>query len=424
MRTRSAVLIGRTAELAALTRWLSGPGAGGAWFCTGAAGVGKSRLLAEVAGRATARGLVVVHGRASSVGPVSPLRPFAEALAALHRRGLLPEDNLGGYRPLLARVLPELAGPDRPGFGEAVPAVAFAEAVLRVLAAVAEPAGCLLVLEDLHDADPESLAVLDYLLDHLAEAPVALLGALRCEPAGTRELLAAAERRGVAELLPIRPLDREQTGLLTAACLACEQPPDDLIELAWQHSAGNPLLVEELLYDLIDVGQLRRDGERWRMEADPMLTPPPSMLQLVAARVERLGSLTRRLLITAAVYGDQIPLPTVQAAVGAGEVEFCNAMQEATAAQLIVAAEPGWCRFHHPLTHVAVLELASVAERRQAAGRLAEAVLAEDPEPTGTTCRIAGRLLAEAGQPRAAGELYARAGRQAHRTGTLESAVA
>lgn len=424
MRTRSAVLVGRTAELATLTQWLPEPasGAGRGWFCSGAPGVGKSRLVAEAAAQATASGLVVMHGRASSVGPVSPLRPFAEALAALHRRGLLPKDNLGGYRPLLARVVPQVPGPGQLGIGEPVPTVAFAEAVLRVLTVVAEPAGCLLVLEDMQDADTETLAVVDYLLDHLADAPVTLLCALRDEPADTRQMLATAEQRGVAESLPIRPLDREHTGLLVAACLTCEQPPGDLVELAWQHSAGNPLLVEELLYDLIDVGQLHRDGERWRMVAGS--TPPRSMLQLVAARIERLGGLTRQLLVTAAVYGDRFPLTPAEAAVAAGEVEFCGAIQEATAAQLIVAAEPGWCRFHHPLTHTAVLDLASVAERRRAAERLAEAVLAEDPERTGTTCRVAGRLLAEAGQPRAAGELYAHAGREAWRTGALELAVA
>lgn len=144
MRTRSAVLVGRTAELAALTPWLPEPGAGGARFCVGAPRVGKSRLVAEAAARAAASGLVVVHGRASRIGPVSPLRPFAEALAALQRRGLLPEDDLGGYRPLLGRVVPQVPGPGWLGIGEPVPAVAFAEAMLRVLATFGDPAGRLL----------------------------------------------------------------------------------------------------------------------------------------------------------------------------------------------------------------------------------------------------------------------------------------
>ena len=71
-----------------------------------------------------------------------------------------------------------------------------------------------------------------------------------------------------------------------------------------------------------------------------------------------------------------------------------------------------------------MLELAGAAERRQAAGRLAEAVLAADPELAGATCRLAARLLSEAGRPAAASELYARAGRQALHADAVEWAVA
>src|SRR6185437_15969050 len=150
-------------------RWLqeSVQGAGHpACFFIGEPGVGKSRLTTEVAERAVRSGVLVVRGRASAAGGGLTLRPFAEALAGIQRRGLLPADPLGGYRPLLTRVLPQLSGPSQAGIDEAIPLVAFAEAILRVLTSVAEPAGCLLVLEDLHDADPESLAVLDYLLDN------------------------------------------------------------------------------------------------------------------------------------------------------------------------------------------------------------------------------------------------------------------
>ena len=72
------------------------------------------------------------------------------------------------------------------GIGDAAPIVAFAEAVLRVLTVIGGADGCLLVLEDLHDADPESLAVLEYLLDNTAGTPVALLGALRDETSDAR----------------------------------------------------------------------------------------------------------------------------------------------------------------------------------------------------------------------------------------------
>ena len=427
MRTRASVLVGRAAEFATALNGVRQAARGGgdpACFCIGEPGAGKSRLLAEVASRAAADGLVVVHGRAGTAGPASPLRPFAEALAALQRRGLLPDDHLGGYRPLLARVLPELSGPGRPSIGDAAPIVAFAEAVLRVLTAIGGSAGCLLVLEDLHDADPESLAVLEYLLDNIAGTPIALIGTLRDEAGDARRLLAGGEQRGTARLLPIRPLDRSDTGLLVAACLGVDRPPAQLVELVWRNAAGNPLMVEELLYDLIDSSQLSRQGADWWLSADPVLAPPPSLLQLVESRMGRAGEVARQVLITAAVYGEHFPSAVIETAVELSEPEFMAGIELVIANQLIIAEMSGGHRFHHPLIHGAVLELAGAAERRQAADRLAEAVLAADPELAGATSRLAARLLGEAGRPAAASDLYARAGRQALHADAVEWAVA
>jgi DNA-binding CsgD family transcriptional regulator len=428
VRTKASVLVGRTAELETALIGLEQSvhfGDGPACFCVGEPGVGKSRLVAEVASIAFETGLVVLRGRASCMAPVSPLRPFAEALAGIQRRGLLPDEQLGGYRPLLARVLPQLSGAEHLGVGGGVPIAAFAEAVLRLLILVGGNDGCLLVLEDLHDFDPESLAVLDYLLDNLAGTPVAVLGALRDEPGGARELLAAAERRGAVELLAIRPLDLAHTGMLVAACLGTDRPPPEVTELAWRNSAGNPLVVEELLYEMLDSNQLSLDGSEWRLATNPVLSPPSSMLQLVGTRIDRLGELAGRMLINAAVYGERFPLAPVLAATGDSELDLLYAIQAASAGQLLSVADlPGWYQFRHPLIHSAVLELAGPVERRQAASALATAVLSQDPELTSETCRVAARLLAESGQPTAAGELYARAGRGAFRRGAIEWAVA
>jgi len=156
------VVIGRGAETAALRSALgaAGDGAGGVVFLAGEAGIGKTRLIREVVGTAGEQGLTVLSGRAAAGAVPAPLRPFAEALASAGRAGRLPADaGLGPYRPVLGRLIPEWR-PAQPVPGEESP-VFLGEAVLRLLRALAPRAGCVLVLEDLHWADRETLALLE-----------------------------------------------------------------------------------------------------------------------------------------------------------------------------------------------------------------------------------------------------------------------
>jgi DNA-binding CsgD family transcriptional regulator len=427
MRTRASQLIGRQSELQLSGNRLQAAlgGTGGAVFCLGEAGIGKSRLAAELAASAFAGGATVVRGRASSAGPVAVLRPFAEALSTIERRGLLPDDELGGYRPLLSRVLPQLPTQAAAGIGPAAPVVAFAEAVLRVLAHIAEPGGCLLVLEDLHEADPESLAVLDYLVDNLGELPVGILGSLRDDPGAAHDLAVAAELRAAAEIVPLRRLDRRCTAELVVSCLSAESVAESVLELLWRNSLGNPLMVEELLYDMVDAGQLIRTADGWDLVVEPVLRPPSSLVRSVDRRVERLGGAGRRALVTGAVYGQRFPLSVAMQATQGEQGEFLDSIHAATQAQLLEVDEvPGWYGFRHPLIVSALLELVTAEERRRTAATLAEVIVAGPDGLDAQSCRAAGRLYAEAGRPEVAGELFADAARKALRTGAIESATA
>jgi len=429
-------LLGRDAELGLIGERVREAldGACPAAFCIGEPGVGKSRLVAEAASAAFAAGVVVIRGRASSTGPVAVLRPFAEALSTIARRGLLPQDSLGGYRPLLGRVLPMLAEADTSGgsIGTAAPMVAFAEAMLRVLASVGASTGCLLLLEDLHEADAESLAVLDYLLDNLDGLPVAVLGTLRDEPCLARELLRQAERRHVVELVPVRRLDQAGCGALVVACLGGAEVAEPVRELVWRNSIGNPLLVEELLYDMVDSGQLVRTEDGWNLVLEPVVRPPASLVRSVSRRLELLGPAARRTLVTAAVYGDRFPVSVTMRATGDDEADFLDTVQAATQAQLLAVDEqPGCYSFRHPLLTSALLELVTEPERLEAATRLAEAVLADElsgpadpPGPSIAARRTAARLYVDAGQAVRAGELYASSGRAALAGGAVDSAAA
>ena len=159
-------LVGRDVLVGGLTRRLDdlAAGRGGGFVAlVGEAGAGKSRLLRFVADAAEARGIVVLSGRASAGGSPSPYRPLRDAFLAAFRDKPVPvSPTLEGFEGHLGRLLPSMTVPaaeDSP--------VLVAEAVVRLLGVLAGEMGCLLLLEDLHWADAETIAVLDYLSDTL-----------------------------------------------------------------------------------------------------------------------------------------------------------------------------------------------------------------------------------------------------------------
>ena len=165
---RCPVFVGRDGDLAALADIFS-RAAGGFGSCVaviGEAGVGKTRLVSEAAEGARERGQVVLAGRSAPTDRVSPLRPLGEALLDGLRDRRPPDDPaLTPYLPALGTLVPHwAAGPAFPAVPP--PPVVLAEAMLRVLRWLSPRRGAVLVLEDLHWADRETLAVLAYLTSH------------------------------------------------------------------------------------------------------------------------------------------------------------------------------------------------------------------------------------------------------------------
>jgi AAA ATPase domain len=180
------VVVGRSDELAALAGLVAdaADGRGGFAALVGEAGVGKSRLAREAAALAADRGLLVLSGRAVPAGSPLPFRPLSEALLVASRGKKPPgAPELAGFGPQLARLVPDWGARNATDGADDSP-VLVGEAVVRLLRVLGGTAGCLLVLEDLHWADPETLAVVDYLADTLAAERVLCLATTR--PSGRR----------------------------------------------------------------------------------------------------------------------------------------------------------------------------------------------------------------------------------------------
>jgi DNA-binding CsgD family transcriptional regulator len=429
MCSRSPLVIGRDREVAELTRAIDACRAsrGGAVFLVGEAGIGKSRLAAEAAGIAFAAGGRVLRGRGSTIGPIVPFRPLTEALLALYRSGPPPDDPaLGPYRPILGRLIPDLhqEGSAAAG-GDSL--IVLGEAVLRLITVAGRPGGCLLVLEDLQHADAETLAIVEYLIDNLADLPVLLVATIRDEPCAARDLARSASQRHAASLLVLNKLGTDDARLLAASCLDADPAdlPEQVVHRLAADSGGIPFIIEELLHQLITDGILVKAPVGWRVVGDIRADVPESVQRGVIDRTEQLGSQGSMLLSAAAVLGDRFPLSVVSRVTALDQRSMLSHLRAAVSAQLVAPDDgaPDWYAFRHPLTAEALRANLSPTDRADYSRRAADAVRAQHPDLPGEWCQLVATLMADAGDIDGAAKLFAEAGRRALADGACESSV-
>ncbi|MFB7504585.1 helix-turn-helix transcriptional regulator, partial [Streptomyces broussonetiae] len=391
----------------------------------GEAGVGKSRLAAEAVGGALGAGMRVLRGRSSTTGPAVPFRPLTEALMSLFRGGEPMDDlALGPYRPVLGRLIPDWDTGER----DSTSMVILGEAVLRLLIAAGRGQAQLLLLEDLHDADPETLGVLEYLVDNLEYTPVLLLATVRTDFSDALDLAQSARRRGAATLVELPPLTRPQAHQMIAAQLGAKGPeevPGAVLERLWADSSGSPYLVEELLQSMIGAGTLVQAPDGWRAVGDLRSDVSSTLARGILRRIDRLGAQGLTLLSAAAVLGRRFPLTVLQRMTGVDDRALLSHLHAAVAARLVLPDEPApdWYSFRHSLTVEALFTQMTPGRRAELARRGAEAVEELHPALGGDWCALAAGLRCEAGDQEEAGLLFADAGGRALGAGALGSAV-
>ncbi|WP_433528262.1 AAA family ATPase [Micromonospora sp. CA-263727] len=422
-------MVDRKTELGAIHQAVDGAraGRGGAVFITGEAGIGKSRLADVAVEHGLSVDMCVLRGRGSTIGPILPFRCLTELLLSLRHSGQRVDiAELGPYRPILSRLVPDWHdGVAVSGADDSL--VIIAEAVLRLTALVARDRGCLLVLDDLHEADAESLAVFEYLIHHIERQATLLVGAFRPDPGAAPELARSSVQRRLARVVRLRPLSRDGVRDLAASCL--EAPPAEIgasvVDLLWAGSAGNPLHAEELLNDLCDGDVLRRTGEGWQVAGPVPVALPMTLAPSLAHRLDLLSAEAREVLSAAAVLGHRFPLAVVQEVTGLDDRDLLGHVSGGSAAHLVAPDEqqPDWYAFHHPLLAESLRGLLPAARRAALARRAADAIEQLHPGLPGEWCQQAATLRVTAGEHVAAGRLFTEAGRRALAQGAARSAV-
>ena len=359
MPTVAEHLVGRAAELGVLDHAVAGLRRGGpaATLLVGEPGIGKTRLLAELAAHADERGCLVLSGSASELEADLPFWVFVDALeeyvAGLDPRRLASlEDDV---RAELALVFPALSA-QAPAREPVLQDERYRthRAVRELLERVAAGAPLVLVLDDVHWADAASIDLLAGLLRRPPAAPVLL--ALAARPHQLPDRLAGAlerARRGGA-------LTRVELGALGRAEadeLLGEAIDGPLAEALYRESGGNPFYLE----------QLARSGGRTGASAPRAATGttmagvevPPAVAASVTEELAGLAGATRRVLEGAAVAGDPFEPELAAAASAAGETAAVEAIDELLALGLLRSTDvPRRFRFRHPLIRRAVYEAA------------------------------------------------------------------
>lgn len=419
------MLVGRSNELAVLADLVEDArrGHGGVAVVTGEAGIGKTRLAQELAERARPEGCRILWGRASSVGAPVAFRPLAEALHAGVTEdeldALVPERD----RPLIQALLG--TGTSPPGTPSLLALIA---ALRRLLVALSGEQATVLVIEDLHWADDETMEAVEYLADNLAGAAVLCLCTHRSDSGGRAEgLVEGLVARRAARLVPLEPLDRETVGEMARGCLGGEAPPAAVLDLLAARAAGVPFLVEELVAAYLSGGGPPTRRPEWWVSRRIAQAVPGSYRRLVAERLAGLDSDTRDVVSSAAVLGRRFEAPLLALITELPERRVYECLRAAVSASLVTATGEHFAatfEFRHALAREAVLAELMPAERADLALRAARSIEAAHVGVPGEWCERAADLYEQGGDALAAVRLLQESARRAINRSALASAEA
>jgi DNA-binding CsgD family transcriptional regulator/tetratricopeptide (TPR) repeat protein len=393
LRRRPSATVGRKVEQARLADRFAHAAEGRAnvVLLIGDAGIGKTRLLEEAAGDAVHNGALVLRGRGSDIEGMPPYLLFREALVPYVRSApsALLRRQLGPGAAALGELFPDLkrrhlslrAAPLPPEEAR----LRLFEAVGQFLRAIAAERPLVLLLDDLHWADPASLDLLGHVVCRQNLGRVLVAGACREGEVGANAALArVADRLNRDRLLTLMQLSPLSTGdIAKLAADLLSGPVDDAAGSAlYEHSEGNPFFAEELLQYWREGGDILLKGGYWRLSPD--FAPnhlPAGIIGTVRQRLARLPAEISRCLDIASLIGRTFE-PELVAAVADVPVDAVEgSLMTAQRSGLVRADQAGSFSFTHDKIRECLLATIPKSRRRRWHRAIGDAIEASHRPP-------------------------------------------
>jgi class 3 adenylate cyclase/predicted ATPase len=431
-------LVGRAAESALLRERLRAAwaGAGQIVLLSGEAGIGKSRLAAQLAAEVANEPHTRLRYQCSPYHRDSVLHPFVVALGRAAR--FAPEDPAETQLDKLEAILaPSRIAETAPLFasllsipiGGRYPPLALSAtqqrrltlaALLDQLEALAQQKPVLMLFEDVHWADATSLEVLDLTVERVRALPVLAMITFRPEHEApwtglshvtsiALDRLAPVEVETLAEHVAGRPLPREVKAQIVAK------------------TDGVPLFVEELTKAVLEAGLLIEEPQGWRLDGPlPPFAIPATLQDSLAARLDRLAPVKEIAQIGAAI-GREFSYPLLRAVAGRDEPALRTALVQLEEAELLFrTGTPPDARytFKHALVQDTAYETLLRSRRQILHRQIAEALRREFPAVAAAEPELVAHHLTQAGLDEPAIEWWGKAGDQAMRRSAFKEAAA
>ncbi len=378
-------LVGRDEERARLLRLarILTRGSGGVGVVAGPAGVGKSRLVDDLAGRVDA---TVLRVRAAESLVELPFAGLVRALSSVRRSPAWPSlvDGLPRLHALWPGDVPVPVGTTDPELERA----ALVYAVAEVFRRLARRGPVLLVLDDVHWVDRASLDVLAQLGPTAEDHPLLVLATVRSDLAHPERPhddriesrpTSWSDSWPTVDRVELTRLSDALTATMLTALLGGEAPPE-LLDVVRDRAAGVPLFVRALVFALAEAGALCHDGRSWSLVRVPADTPA-TVRQLVLDRLALRGEPDRAVVRTVAVAGDAVPHDVLSDVVDLPPEELVDVLSRLTAAGLVIeeARDEVVYRVEHPLVRSALADSVGALARRRLHARLFDAFVDRHP---------------------------------------------